>query len=327
VPWLSNSSPMQHADTSTARMMLLVILALLPGIMLSTWLFGFGLLVNILLCCSTALLLEAALVKLRGRQVSFYLRDYSALVTAVLFSISIPAGSPWWLCVLGIGFAIAIVKHAFGGLGQNAFNPAMAAYVLLLLWFPAEMTGSGGPANTYTNGLPLFARTASDWELVNLTYLLGGLFLLFKRIINWHIPLSIIITVLALASLFYSADTAAIRGTPYYHLFSTATMLGAFFIATDPVSAATSNPARLVYGVIIGSSIYAIRVWGNYPDSIAIAVLFGNFCAPLLDYYLRPRIYGHRRAWLGSGPPLTQQLLEQRQDDEQKQEKIDEVAP
>jgi len=105
----------------------------------------------------------------------------------------------------------------------------------------------------------------------------------------------VIATVALISTLFYSAGSVAVYGTPYLHLLGSATMIAAFFIATDPVSAATTNRGKLLYGVIIGISIYSIRVWGSYLDSIAIAVLFGNLCAPLLDYYCRPRIYGHAK--------------------------------
>jgi electron transport complex protein RnfD len=343
--------------------------ALLPGIFASLWFFGFGILINIAIAITFAVLAEAAMLRLRNRVSRTHLSDRSALVTALLFAIAIPPGSPWWLVALGIVFAIVIAKHLYGGLGQNPFNPAMCGYAMLLLAFPLEMTGwhipfevINGPLTVDNLGIPaltaerellsplswggfkqalllafpfaasgaidisefvdglamatpliefkmagksallaaresgvsLFARESETaWEIINISYLLGGLFLLYKRIISWHIPLAIISTVFVLAALFYAPGHVAIYGTPYLHLFGSATMIGAFFIATDPVSAATTRPGKLVYGIIIGVSIYSIRVWGSYLDSIAFAVLFGNFCAPILDQYCRPRIFGH----------------------------------
>ena len=350
------SSPMQHDSLGTNRIMLLVVAACLPGVLIGTWFFGYGILINISLAVIGALVLEACLVKIRGREPRLYLADNSALVTAVLFGIAMPPGSQWSLVLMGIAFAIVIGKHAFGGLGQNAFNPAMCGYLFLLLTFPLEMTSWHLPNDTIVegssfsplgwqgflqalvltfpflasdptgiqatvdglamatpliefkmagpnalraaqeSGLSLFARSSeTGWELVNIGYLLGGLFLLFKRIINWHIPVSILATIVVLSLLFYAPGSTSIYGTTYLHLFGSATMIGAFFIATDPVSAATTNQGRLVYGIIIGASIYAIRVWGSYLDSIAIAVLLGNFCAPLLDHFCRPRLYGEKR--------------------------------
>lgn len=360
------ASPMQFSQQTVADIMKLVLLALIPGIAMGTWFFGFGILINILLAALTATTLEASILKLRKKDIRLHLGDNSALLTAVLLGIALPPGSPWWLVISGIFFAIVIAKHLYGGLGQNPFNPAMCGYVLLLLAFPLEMTtwhipseivnssiridnlgipdissaqqilspfswsglqqslilsfpfiannsrelidglamatpliefkmgGHNAISAAWNSGLPLLDRASgTGWELMNISYLAGGVFLLYKRIISWHIPVSILLTVGIVSSLFYAPGSSTVYGTPYLHLFGSATMLAAFFIATDPVSAATSNPARLLYGILIGVSIYSIRVWGSYLDSVAIAVLFGNFCAPLLDYCLRPRIYGH----------------------------------
>ena len=336
--------------------MLLVIAALLPGISVSVWFFGWGIVLNIALASCFALGLEAIALTAQNKPAKDSLRDNSALVTAFLFAITIPPGSPWWIVLLGIAFAILLAKHAYGGLGQNPFNPAMCGYLFLLLSFPLDMTswhiptekffletnysplgweglklsllaafpffqsgtetidgmtmatplivskmaGTNAILEATQNGNPLFSRGSdTGWELVNIAYLVGGLTLLALRIISWHIPLTIILTITVIAGLFHSPNSSAVFGTPYLHLFGSATMVGAFFIATDPVSAATTARGRILYGIIIGLSIYSIRVWGSYLDSIAIAVLFGNFCAPLLDHYCRPRIYGHsKRSWL-----------------------------
>ena len=157
-----------------------------------------------------------------------------------------------------------------------------------------ELANSSAVLIALENNTPLFSSTSeAAWEIVNFGFLLGGLFLLAKKIISWRIPLSIIVTITVLSLLFYAPGSTAAYGTTYLHLFGSATMIGAFFIATDPVSAATTPLGRIIYGIIIGVAIYSIRVWGSYPDSIAIAVLLGNFCAPLIDHFCRPRIYGH----------------------------------
>ena len=367
---LKAGAPFQHSGRNIAQLMQTLLYALLPGIFASLWFFGFGILINIVIAITFAVLAESIMLRLRNRDIRSHLSDRSALVTALLFAIAIPPGSPWWLVALGIVFAIVIAKHLYGGLGQNPFNPAMCGYAMLLLAFPLEMTGwhvplevINGPLAIDNLGIPiadgerelssplswngfkqalllafpfaavgatdtrefidglamatpliefkmagksailaaresgasLFSRESKTaWEIINIGYLLGGLFLLYKKIISWHIPLAIITTVFAFAALFYAPGSVAIYGTPYLHLFGSATMIGAFFIATDPVSAATTRPGKLVYGFIIGVTIYSIRVWGSYLDSIAFAVLFGNFCAPVLDQYCRPRIFGHR---------------------------------
>lgn len=349
--------------------MKLVLLALTPGIAVAVWFFGFGVLLNIVIAALSAVGLEAAILRLRGMDISIHLSDNSALLTAVLFGIAVPPGSPYWLVITGIFFAIVVAKHAYGGLGQNPFNPAMCGYALLLLAFPLQMTtwhipneivsagidtlstgnitsgqqilrpfswaglqqsfilsfpflssssqqlidglamatpliefkmaGHNAILQAWNSDLPLFSATSkTGWELTNMAYLAGGLLLLYKRVISWHIPVSILLTIGIISSLFYAPGSSAVYGTPYLHLFGSATIIAAFFIATDPVSAATSNRARIVYGILIGTAIYSIRVWGSYLDSVALAVLFGNFCAPLLDYYLRPRIYGRTNSRL-----------------------------
>lgn len=347
-------SPQQFADRDTGQLMRQVILCCLPGVLIATWFFGIGTLLNISLAMVAALALEAGSVRLRGQSPTSAWRDNSALVTAVLLGIALPPGAPWWLVIAGVAMAIVVAKQVFGGLGQNPFNPAMCGYAFLLLSFPLEMTGwrvpgaqPGSPLDSPLSpegllaslhlllGLPpmlsgadgmamatplleqklaarsvlaelvnadagwevfLDRRSGAGWELVNLGYLAGGLLLLARRVISWHIPLSLLSTVLVLSLVFYSDNSSAVYGTPALHLFGTATMLGAFFIATDPVSSPSTPRGKLLYGVIIGGAIYAIRVWGSYLDSVAFAVLFGNLFSPLIDRLSLPRIYGKGRS-------------------------------
>ncbi len=134
------------------------------------------------------------------------------------------------------------------------------------------------------------------WEWVNIAFLGGGLFLLWQRVFTWHAPISMLIALSVMSALFYDGGSSASGGSPLFHLLSGATMFGAFFIVTDPVTSAVSNKGRIIYGASIGILLYLIRVWGNYPDAIAFSVLLMNFSAPLLDYYTRPRTYGHQPA-------------------------------
>lgn len=348
-------SPQQLGARRTDRIMLQVLAACVPAILASTWFFGIGQLLNVTLAAVFATALEATVDHLRGRDLRTSLRDHSGLVTAVLLGIAMPPGSPWWLVLAGCMFALLLGKHAFGGLGQNMFNPAMCGYAFLLLSFPLQMTTWHVPlplreaadfsplspaqlllslqlalpflpfADPASAGLPdgmalatplieqklaarnavraaldggfgwgflLDRRAGTGWELVNYSFLAGGLFLLARRIISWHIPLAVIGTVWLLATLFHSEAGTNVYGTAYLHLFGSATMIGAFFIATDPVSAAQTARGKLCYGILIGSAIYCIRVWGSYLDSVAFAVLLGNFCAPLVDRLCRRRAYG-----------------------------------
>jgi electron transport complex protein RnfD len=337
------SSPHHKNNLSTGQVMLTVVLATIPGLLALTYFFGWGTFINLVWISACAIALEAAVLSLRKRQVAFYLKDFSALVTAILLGLALPPSSPWWLGLTGIGFAIIIGKHLYGGMGFNPFNPAMVGYVVLLISFPVEMTqwisprgigeappgfmdslaaifpiiGDASSIDAYTGATvldefklqrggmtsaefwqqsPVFGYFSGlGWEWVNAGFLLGGLYLLWKRIIMWQIPVGMLSALAILSAVFYDGGSSAGHGSPFLHLFAGATMLGAFFIATDPVSAATTPRGRLIYGFLIGTLVYLIRVWGNYPDAVAFAVLLGNFAAPLIDYYTQPRTFGHTR--------------------------------
>ena len=138
------------------------------------------------------------------------------------------------------------------------------------------------------------------WQVISLAYLLGGLYLLIRKVFTWHIPVAMLFALFMISGFFYGSDPSNFA-PPWFHLSVGATMLGAFFIATDPVTAATSNKGKLIFGASIGILVYLIRNWGNYPDAIAFAVLLMNLAAPFLDYYTRPRTYGHKQAERGIG--------------------------
>jgi len=342
------SSPHNHNQKSTSQLMLLVALACIPGIMVQAVFFGYGVLLQLMLAIITAWFSEALILIMREKRIITRLKDNSALVTAVLLAISIPPYAPWWIIILGTAFAIIIVKQLYGGLGQNPFNPAMAAYIMLLISFPVQMTQwlpaaqlqtsqlqftdafcavftgyscSGysltqlqssidgmtmaTPLDTLRMGLksgltlteslqnPVFnSISGHGWLWVNLAYLLGGLFLLQQKIISWRIPVAITgsLFILSLLSWLAAPDTNA---TPLFHLFAGATMLGAFFIATDPVSASTTDRGRIYYGILIGMIVFFIRKYGGYPDAFAFAVVLANITVPLIDYYTKPLAYGH----------------------------------
>lgn len=328
------TSPHVKGSNRTQRVMLLVLAACAPGVLALTWLFGIGTLANLLWASLVALAVEAAILKIRQRPLSFYLSDGSALVTAVLLALALPPYAPWWLTLVAVGFAIVFGKQLYGGLGQNPFNPAMLGYVVALISFPVEMTSwpkphsvgmleglqqifglaqlpDGWSQATALDSLkinksltmdelwaanPAFGRVggaAVEW--VNGAFLLGGLFLLRKRLISWHAPVGMLAALSIMSLLFWQGSGSDSNGSPLFHLFTGATMLGAFFIVTDPVSGATSNLGRLIFGTGAGILVYVIRTWGGYPDGVAFAVLLMNLAAPTIDYYSRPRTYGHSK--------------------------------
>lgn len=343
MPFPTAAPPHVVAPLSVAKVMRIVIYALVPTITLQVVFFGPGLLVQLALGIATALAAEALALRLRRKPLAQYLTDGSAIVTAILLALCLPPLAPWWLIVSGTAFAILLAKHAFGGLGMNPFNPAMVGYAVLLVSFPAQLlqwlppdvpelqrvdipfsatvttilTGRLPDAFTWdaiTSPTPLDALRTNlamgmtmqeahaspifgglggrGWEWINLATLAGGIWLLATRIIRWHIPVAMLGSIAVCASIMYALDPGAYAG-PVFHLTSGASMLGAFFIATDPVSAATSDRGRLIYAAGIGVLTYVIRTWGGYPDGVAFAVLLMNLAVPLIDRHTIPRIYGH----------------------------------
>ncbi|EGN74390.1 electron transport complex, RnfABCDGE type, D subunit [Idiomarina sp. A28L] len=349
------SSPHHHQRRTTAKLMQLVLFAMLPGFLAQLYFFGWGVVFQLSLAITVALAAESLCLIARDRAPSSGLQDNTAIVTAALLAVSIPPLAPWWVIVIGTLFSIVVVKHLFGGVGHNIFNPAMAGYVLLLISFPVQMTAWMPPTGFATNApsfidslyLFLFQFTSegfsleqmrridtgsmldavvmatpldhlktqlgqgatlsealqhpqfigfagAGWQWVNLGYLLGGLLLLQQRVIQWHIPVAMLgaLSVCAILGSIFAPDY--LPGLNI-HLFSGATMFAAFFIATDPVSAATSSKGKLIYAALIGVLIYVIRSYGGYPDAVAFAVLLANLCVPVIDQYTRPVTYGHNK--------------------------------
>ncbi len=339
----THSSPYLPLRNDLSRLMATVMLALLPGALAMFWFFGWGVIFNLVIATTTALLAEAAVLRWRNKPVRAALLDGSAALTGLLLGLALPPLAPWWIPVIGSLFAIVIAKQLYGGLGFNPFNPAMIGFVVLIISFPLQMTlwsppggimgheatgfldtarlvftetlPAGASLDSITMATPLdesktlsslnltWQEILSDprfgnyggygWEWINLAFLLGGLWLWKRDAIQWHIPAGMIGSLFLLSLLFYIADTDSFA-SPLFHLFSGATMIGAFFIATDPVSAATTPRGRLYYGAGIGVLVYVIRTWGGYPDGVAFGVLLMNMAAPTIDYYTRPRVFGQR---------------------------------
>jgi len=336
------SSPHLQSDNNIQRVMGQVLLALIPGIIALWWYFGWGVVINIGIASLTATGCEWLVMRLRGRDPKLVVADLSALLTACLLAVALPPHLPWWQTVIGSAFAIVVVKQLFGGLGYNPFNPAMAAYALLLISFPADMThwllpsvltdhslsfqeswnavfhgrDALGPAwDALTGATPLdHMRTeltqnhmiseirqspvwgdfgGRGWEWVGNWFLLGGLFLVWRGVISWRIPASMLGSLLLIAGVFWAIDSQT-HPFPAFHLFSGGAILGAFFIATDPVTASTTPRGQLIYGAMIGTLVFVIRSWGGYPDAVAFSVLLMNIAAPTIDYYTQPRVFGAR---------------------------------
>ncbi|MES2825977.1 MAG: electron transport complex subunit RsxD [Pseudomonadota bacterium] len=220
-----------------------------------------------------------------------------AMVGYVILLVSFPIPMTQWATPTNVDGAQAMsiidaIHKIFFGQQIDAYSSATVLDVM-------KQNSSQVLDDLYRNEPQLNSgiMAGAGWEWVNIAFLIGGLFLLYKRIFTWHAPISMLIALALMAIFFYDNGSSHSGGSPIFHLLSGATMLGAFFIVTDPVTSAVSNKGRIIYGAAIGILIYVIRVWGKgYPDGVAFAVLFLNFAAPFIDYYTTPRTYGHNKA-------------------------------
>lgn len=310
--------------------MLLVLLTLLPGLFLYIHFFGLGILLNVLIATITAIFAEFIILKIRKLPAKIFLTDYTAVVTAWLLALSIPSIAPWWITVLGTLFAIVVAKHFYGGIGSNLFNPAMIGYAILLISFPAVMTKWQNPSYINDMGLslsiflggidnydaiasatpldylktellqgknvsqimnePIAKLTQMQW--VSFGFFIGGIILLLTKVITWHLPLTYLVTLFVIASIFHLIDPN--QFAPFqFHLLNGGTMLAAFFIITDPVSGPTTPNGKIFFAILIATLVYVIRVFGGYPEGIAFAVIFANICVPLIDNLTQPKVFGH----------------------------------
>jgi electron transport complex protein RnfD len=284
-------------------------------------------LINLLLAVASALLVEAGVAHLRRQAVQAALRDGSALVSAMLLAVALPAYCPWWLTVTATVSGLLFGKHLYGGVGRNPFNPAMLGFALSMVLFPQAMTHWPGHGLDFPSALqqvfnpapapdawaqataldslrinksltidelfasnPAFGRFGGRGvEWVNLAFLLGGLWLLQRRIFSWHAPVGMLASLFLISLLCWNGSGSDSHGSPLFHLLSGATMLGAFFIVTEPVSGAKSALARLLFGIGVGLLTYLIRTWGGYPDGVAFAVLLMNLLVPTLERFAASR--------------------------------------
>lgn len=315
------NAPHWLGNNSVPLIMRRVIVALLPATFCTVFFFGAGVAVNLLLLALFCTILEAGALRLRSRDVPSGLADCSALVTAILMGLALPPAMSWWALLTAALFAIVFAKHVYGGLGQNPFNPAMVGYLAVLIAFPDQAALWPAPLgleqiDAVSAATPLDSvkmqlgqmRTMAEitaqpgfgllaghgWEWINLTALAGGLWLLHKQVITWHVPAAMLITLAVLYFVFYAVAPAT-QPSPLFGLLSGGTMLAAFFVATDPVSGAASNTGKIIFGAGTGLFCFAMRAWGAYPDGIAFAILLMNTAVPLIDRWTVPRVYGHRK--------------------------------
>ena len=319
-------SPHAHGTDSVEKNMYGVIIALIPALLVSFAYFGLGSVVVCLCSVASCMFFEWAITKyMLKAQPS--LTDGSAILTGLLLGMNLPSNFPIWMIILGALFAIGVGKMSFGGLGQNPFNPALVGRCFLLVSFPAAMTSwpVTGQLGAYTdattgatplslmktaiktgdssvldqlpNSLEMLLGNVSNGmgagtvgEVCALALIIGLLFMLWRKIITWHIPVSIIATVFVFSGLLHLVSP--VYANPVQVILSGGLMLGAIFMATDYVTSPMTHQGQLIYGVAIGVLTVVIRNWGSYPEGMSFAILIMNAFTPLINTYVKPKRFG-----------------------------------
>ena len=319
-------SPHAHGNDSVERNMYGVIIALIPAVLVSLYYFGIGSAVVLLASVAACVFFEWAIAKYMLKTKPQVL-DGSAMLTGLLLGMNLPSNLPLWIIILGALIAIGVGKMSFGGLGNNPFNPALVGRCFLLVSFPAQMTSwptvgqLGSYLDAQTGATPLSvmkeAIKTGDASLLDklpdtftmllgnpangmgagtigevcaAALLLGLIYMLVKKIITWHIPVSILCTVFVFSGLMHMINP--VYANPVYELLSGGLMLGAIFMATDYVTSPMTKKGQLIYGVAIGFLTIVIRNWGSYPEGMSFAILIMNGFTPLINHYMKPKRYG-----------------------------------
>lgn len=312
-------APAPHVQTaqSTAKIMRDVVIALMPALVVSTVVFGWDVLRVVALSVASCVVFEYLIQKFLFRG-PLTISNWSAVVTGVLLAFNLPASILWWIVVIGAFVAIAVAKMTFGGLGKNPFNPALVGRVFLLIAYPVQMTTFPLPVNGSFDALsgatPLAAvkhGAAADvlgtqelllgnmpgslGEVAALALLAGFVYLLWRRVITWHIPVTVLVTMALFAfvvALARGESGAALWQFPLFHVLAGGAMLGAIFMATDYSTSPMTVRGGVIFAVGIGLITMLIRLWGAYPEGMSFAILIMNSCVPLINKYVKPKRFG-----------------------------------
>ncbi|MHC1704487.1 MAG: RnfABCDGE type electron transport complex subunit D [Tenuifilaceae bacterium] len=320
-----SGSPHDYTDQSIKKIMWGVVIALVPTMLVSFWYFGLGAIILTLTSVIACVLFEFLIQKFLLKQEST-ITDGSAVITGVLLALNVPSNLPVWMMIVGSLVAIGVAKMTYGGLGKNPFNPALVGRVFLLISFPVNMTSwplplvnrgefldavtgptalgvikegvsKGDSIEKLMQNIPSYTDMflgnmgGSLGEVSAIAIILGGLFMLFRRIITWHIPVSFIFTVFAFTGLLFLVDSSKYVD-PIFHLLAGGLMLGAIFMATDMVTSPMSKSGMLLFGFGCGLLTVLIRVWGSYPEGVSFAILIMNALVPLINKGLKPKKFG-----------------------------------
>ena len=318
-------SPHIFGQQSVKSLMMGVVVALIPAFLMSVYIFGIGALIVTAIAITTCILTEFAIQKYILKTET-RISDGSAIVTGLLLAFNLPSNLPWWMIVIGSVFAIGIGKMVYGGLGNNPFNPALVGRVFLLISFPVQMTSwplpivsrmqyldaatgatplgimkeglrNGELMSVITDQIPghmqlfLGNMNGSLGEVSAVALLLGFAWLLYKRIITWHIPVFIFLTVFGFTGILWLIDPLH-NASPVFHILTGGVMIGAIFMATDLVTSPMTKTGMIVYAVGIGIITVIIRVYGAYPEGVSFAILIMNAFVPLMNKYMKPKRFG-----------------------------------
>ena len=320
-------SPHLHAELTVPKIMQAVIIALVPALCFSIYTFGIPALVVTLTAVVFCVASEYFINKfLLAKPVTIY--DGSAIITGLLLAFNLPSSLPWYIVAIGAIVAMGIGKLSFGGLGNNPFNPALVGRVFLLISFPVQMTSwpaaefrlsldatsgatplgilkdglrAGESVPELMNSMPsytdiFFGMTGGSLgEMSSFALLLGFGYLLFRKVITWHVPLAVVTTVFVLTGLFYLQDPSR-YASPIFHVLTGGVLLGAIFMATDYVTSPVTHKGMVIFGVGIGVITVLIRLFGNYPEGISFAILLMNGFVPIINRYFKPVPFGHAKS-------------------------------
>ena len=309
-----SGSPHVHSDDSVQKIMWSVVIALMPAFVVSIFYFGLPVIILTLVSVGCCVLFEY-LIQRFIMKVKPTISDGSAVVTGVLLAFNVPANLPIWMMVIGAIVAIGIAKMPFGGLGHNPFNPALVARVFQLIAFPVAMTswpvptpiwgfadavtgptplgilkeGANAEMPTYVNML-VGQMGGSFGEVSAIALLIGAIFLLIRRVITWHIPVSFILTVFVFAGIFWLIDPTQ-YANPFFHVLAGGLILGACFMATDMVTSPVTPWGMIVFGCGCGLLTIIIRMFGAYPEGVSFSILIMNALVPLINRAFKPKTY------------------------------------
>jgi electron transport complex protein RnfD len=318
-------SPHAHGKETTQKLMFGVLLALVPALLTSIFYFGWGAIIVTATSVVSCLLIEYLIQRFIFKK-PITVTDGSALVTGLLLAFNVPSNLPVFIIVMGSFVSIAVAKMTFGGLGNNPFNPALVGRVFMLISFPVQMTSWPVPkgfATAYTdaitgatplaiikeglkNGEPLQQLISqiptpvqmflgnmggSMGEVAAVALLIGFIWLLYKKIITWHIPVSVVGSMVIFTTILWLVNPGK-NANPLFHVLAGGVLLGAIFMATDYVTSPMNPKAMIIYGCGIGILTVIIRVWGAYPEGVSFAILIMNAFVPLMNTYIKPKRFG-----------------------------------